>query len=35
VLIDAIINKKVTPMEIKDVVDMVFDLLKKLVLKSI
>jgi hypothetical protein len=35
VLIDAIINKKDTPMEIKDVVDMVFDLLKKLVLKSI
>jgi tetratricopeptide (TPR) repeat protein len=35
VLIDAIINNKDIPMEIKDVVDMVFDLLKKLVLRSI
>jgi|GEM_PF-5785396 len=35
VLIDAIINKKDTPMEIKDVVDEVFDLLKKQVLRSI
>jgi tetratricopeptide (TPR) repeat protein len=34
VLIDAIINKKDTPMEIKDVVDEAFDLLKKLVLRS-
>jgi tetratricopeptide (TPR) repeat protein len=35
VLIDAIINKKDTPMEIKDVVDEAFDLLKKQVLRSI
>jgi tetratricopeptide (TPR) repeat protein len=35
VLIDAIINKKDTPMEIKDVVDEAFDLLKKEVLRSV
>jgi len=35
VLIDAIINKKDIPMEIKDVVDEVFDLLKKEVLRSV
>jgi tetratricopeptide (TPR) repeat protein len=35
VLIDAIINKKDIPMEIKDVVDKVFDLLKKEVLRSV
>jgi tetratricopeptide (TPR) repeat protein len=35
VLINAIINKKDTPMEIKDVVNEAFDLLKKLVLRSI